>query len=235
MKKRSISISIIALLVLSNLLACPARLSAQSVRPLPTGETAQQPLFQGVMVGVDVYGFLNQALGSDARSTEASIEANLLNRFFPVVEFGYGSIDTTDDETDIHYQTSAPFFRLGVNYNVFYKKPELPGCLTVGLRYGFSSFKYDVQAPDLTDPNWGHTQVPVSYTGVKSNVGWLEAVVGLRANVYKDFHLGLNLRYRSRLNMSQNEHSEPYYIPGYGRGKSTSIGITYSIIYKLPF
>ena len=235
MKKKSISTYIIALLVLSSLLACPARLSAQSVQSRQTGDTTQQPLFQGIMVGVDVYGFLNQALGSDIRSTEASIEANLQNRFFPVVEFGYGSIDTTDDETDIHYQTSAPFFRLGVNYNVFYKKPELPGCLTVGLRYGFSSFKYDVQAPDLTDPNWGHTQVPVSYTGVKSNVGWLEAVVGLRANVYKDFHLGLNLRYRSRLNMSQNEHSEQYYIPGYGRGKSTSIGITYSIIYKLPF
>ena len=235
MKKKSISTYIIALLVLSSLLACPARLSAQSVQSRQTGDTTQQPLFQGIMVGVDVYGFLSQALGSDIRSTEASIEANLQNRFFPVVEFGYGSIDTTDDETDIHYQTSAPFFRLGVNYNVFYKKPELPGCLTVGLRYGFSSFKYDVQAPDLTDPNWGHTQVPVSYTGVKSNVGWLEAVVGLRANVYKDFHLGLNLRYRSRLNMSQNEHSEPYYIPGYGRGKSTSIGITYSIIYKLPF
>ena len=235
MKKKSISTYIIALLVLSSLLACPARLSAQSVQSRQTGDTTQQPLFQGIMVGVDVYGFLNQALGSDIRSTEASIEANLQNRFFPVVEFGYGSIDTTDDETDIHYQTSAPFFRLGVNYNVFYKKPELPGCLTVGLRYGFSSFKYDVQAPDLTDPNWEHTQVPVSYTGVKSNVGWLEAVVGLRANVYKDFHLGLNLRYRSRLNMSQNEHSEPYYIPGYGRGKSTSIGITYSIIYKLPF
>ena len=235
MKKKSISTYFIALLVLSSLLACPARLSAQNVQSRQTGDTTQQPLFQGIMVGVDVYGFLNQALGSDIRSTEASIEANLQNRFFPVVEFGYGSIDTTDDETDIHYQTSAPFFRLGVNYNVFYKKPELPGCLTVGLRYGFSSFKYDVQAPDLTDPNWGHTQVPVSYTGVKCNVGWLEAVVGLRANVYKDFHLGLNLRYRSRLNMSQNEHSEPYYIPGYGRGKSTSIGITYSIIYKLPF
>ena len=235
MKKKSISTYIIALLVLSSLLACPARLSAQNVQSRQTGDTTQQPLFQGIMVGVDVYGFLNQALGSDIRSTEASIEANLQNRFFPVVEFGYGSIDTTDDETDIHYQTSAPFFRLGVNYNVFYKKPELPGCLTVGLRYGFSSFKYDVQAPDLTDPNWGHTQVPVSYTGVKSNVGWLEAVVGLRANVYKDFHLKLNLRYRSRINMSQNEHSEPYYIPGYGRGKSTSIGITYSIIYKLPF
>ena len=235
MKKKSISISIIALLVLSSLLACPARLSAQSVRPLPTGETAQQPLFQGVMVGVDVYGFLNQALGSDIRTTEVSIEANLKNRFFPVVEFGYGSMDTTNEETEIHFKTSAPFFRLGLNYNVFYKKPELPGYMTVGLRYGFSSFEYDVQAPNLTDPNWNHTQVPVDYTGVKSNVGWLEAVLGLRTNVYKDFYLGLNVRYRSRLNMTKNENSEPYYIPGYGRGKSTSIGITYSIIYKLPF
>ena len=234
MKKKSISTYIIALLALSSLLVCPARLSAQSLRFL-NQETEKQPLFQGITVGVDVYGFLNQALGSDARSTEASIEANLLNRFFPVVEFGYGSMDMTDDETDIHFKTSAPFFRLGLNYNVFYKKPELPGYLTVGLRYGFSSFDYDVQSPNLTDPNWNHTQVPVDYTGVKSKVGWLEAVLGLRTNVYKDFYLGLNVRYRSRLSMTKNENSEPYYIPGYGRGKSTSLGITYSIIYKLPF
>ena len=235
MKKKSISTYIIALLVLSSLLACPARLSAQNVQSRQTGDTNQQPLFQGIMVGVDVYGFLNQALGSDARSTEVSIEANLMNRFLPVVEFGYGSMDTTGEETEIHYQTSAPFFRLGLNYNVFYKKPELPGYLTMGLRYGFSSFEYDVQAPNLTDPNWNHTQIPVDYTGIKSKVGWLEAVVGLRANVYKDFYLGLNARYRSRLSMTKNENSEPYYIPGYGRGKTSSIGITYSIIYKLPF
>ena len=234
MKKKSISTYIIALLALSSRLVCPARLSAQSLRFL-NQETEKQPLFQGIKVGVDVYGFLNQALGSDARSTEASIEANLLNRFFPVVEFGYGSMDTTGEDTEIHFKTSAPFFRLGLNYNVFYKKPELPGYLTVGLRYGFSSFDYDVQSPNLTDPNWSHTQVPVDYTGVKSKAGWLEAVLGLRTNVYKDFYLGLNVRYRSRLSMTKNENSEPYYIPGYGRGKSTSLGITYSIIYKLPF
>ena len=235
MKKRSISTYIIVLLALSSLLALPTRLSAQNIRMLKDGEKEEMPFFQGVMVGVDVYGFLNQALGSDIRTTEASIEANLLNRFFPVLEIGYGSMDVTDDETEIHFKTSAPFFRVGMNYNVFYQKPELPGNLTVGLRYGFSSFEYDMQAPDLTDPNWGHTQIPVDYTGVKSKVGWLEAVVGLKANVYKGFYLGFNVRYRSRLSMTKNENSEPYYIPGYGRGKPTNFGITYSIIYKLPF
>ena len=235
MKKESISTYIIALLVLSSLLALPTRLSAQSTQKLTDEEKEEIPFFQGLMVGVDIYGFLNQALGSDTRTTEASIEANLLNRFFPVLEVGYGSMDVTDDETNIHFKTSAPFFRIGANYNVFYKKPELPGYLTVGLRYGFSSFEYDVQAPALVDPNWNHTQVPVDYTGVKSKVGWLEAVVGLKANVYQNFYLGLNVRYRSRLSMTKNENSEPYYIPGYGRGKSSSFGITYSLIYQLPF
>lgn len=223
MKKKSISIFIIALLALSSLLLCPTRLSAQN------------KTFQGIMVGADMFGFLNQALGSDIRSAEISLEANLLNRFFPVLEIGHGSIDTTNDETDIYFKTSAPFFRIGLDYNAFYKKTHLPGYLSVGLRYGFSSFEYDVQAPDLTDPNWGHTQIPVNYTGVKCNVGWLEAVVGLSANVYKNFHLGFKVRYHTRLHMTKNENSEPYYIPGYGKGKSSNLGFTYSIIYKLPF
>ena len=132
MKKESISTYIIALLVLSSLLALPTRLSAQSTQKLTDEEKEEIPFFQGLMVGVDVYGYLNQALGSGARTTEASIEANLLNRFFPVLEVGYGSMDVTDDETNIHFKTSAPFFRIGANYNVFYKKPELPGYLTVG-------------------------------------------------------------------------------------------------------
>lgn len=235
MKKESISTYIIALLALSSLWLSPSGLRAQDIKILSGEEKTEKQLFQGVFVGVDVFGFLNQALGSDVSTTEASVEVNLLNRFFPVVEIGYGSMDTTDDETDIHFKTSAPFFRIGANYNVFYKKPHLPGYFTVGLRYGFSSFDYDVQAPTLTDPNWGHTQVPVDYTGVKTKAGWLELVLGLKTNVYKDFYMGFTVRYRSRMSLTKNENSEPYYIPGYGRGKSNNLGITYNLIYKLPF
>lgn len=234
MKKKPISIFIIALTALSSLLLCPTRLSAQSTSISEGGKEGKQPFLQGITLGVDMYGLLSQALGNEFFSTEASIEANLLNRYFPVMEFGYGSTDVTDNETDIHFKTSAPFFRIGADYNIFYKKTHLPGYLTAGIRYGFSSFEYDVQAPALTDPNWGHTQIPVNYSGVKCKVGWLEAVVGLNANIYKNFYLGLKVRYRSRLHMTKNENSEPYYIPGYGQGKSTNLGITYSIIYKLP-
>ena len=174
-------------------------------------------------------------LGSDVTSTEVGFEVNLKNRFFPVIELGYSDINTTDDETNIHYKATAPYFRLGLNYNVFYKKPHLPGYFTVGLRYGFSSFSYDVQAPDLTDPNWGGISVPVAYEGVKTNTSWAELVLGLRTQVYKSFYMGFTVRYRSQLSLKKSLHSEPYYIPGFGKNKSSNFGFTYNLIYRLPF
>ena len=125
MKKRLISTYIIALLVLSNLLM-PTSAHAQEIKILSEDKEEELPFYQGLMVGVDVSGLASKAFGSDAFSSEISIHANLKNRFFPVVEIGYGKTDTTGEETNIHYQTSAPFFRVGMDYNVFYKKLRRP-------------------------------------------------------------------------------------------------------------
>ena len=113
MKKRQISTFIIALLTLSNILM-PQRLHAQE-------EKAEMPFYQGTMVGVDVAGLLGKALGGAYASSEALVTVNLQNRFFPTLEAGYGTIDTTDDETDIYYKASAPYMRIGLDYNVFHK------------------------------------------------------------------------------------------------------------------
>jgi hypothetical protein len=233
MKKQRISTYIIALLTLSSLMI-PIGASAQENKVLTDEEWKEMPLYQGTMVSIDVAGVAGKVLGSDIMSTEAAISVNLKNRFFPIAEIGYGSINTTNDETDIHYKTSAPYFRLGMDYNVFYRKPYLPGYFTVGLRYGFTSFDYDVQAPSLTDPNWGGISIPVDYKGVKTNVGWTELVAGVKAHVFKGFYIGFTARYRARLSMSKHENSEPYYIPGFGKGKN-NFALTYNLIYKLPF
>ena len=233
MKKRQISTYIIALLTLSSP-AMPIRAQVTENKPLTKEEWKATPLYQGTMVGIDAAGMASKILGSDITSAEAMVQVNLKNRFFPVAEIGFGSIDTTNDETDIHYKASAPYFRIGMDYNVLYQKPYLPGYFTVGLRYGFTSFEYDVAAPPLTDPNWGHTSVPVTYEGVKTNVGWAELAVGLKANVFKGFYMGFSVRYRARLSMTEHENSEPYYTPGFGKGK-TNLGVMYNLIYKLPF
>ena len=234
MKKKRISTYIIALLTLSSLFGLPVTAIAQN-KTTKEAEDIQQPFYQGTMVKVDVSGLMGKALGNEYASTEANVECNLLNRYFPVFELGYGSIDTINEETDIHYKTSAPYFRIGAGYNIFSKKPYLPGKMLVGARLGFSSFSYDVEAPAMTDPVWGETSIPVSFQGVKSNASWLELVAEVRTNVYKNFHLGFSVRYKSLFSVKKSENSEPLYIPGYGKNKSNGFGITYNISYKLPF
>ena len=234
MKKKRISTYIIVLLTVSSLCGLPVTAIAQN-KETTKAENIQQPFYQGTMIGVDVSGLLGKAFGSDNTSTEANIECNLLNRYFPVFEFGYGSTDTVNEETDIHYKTSAPYFRIGAGYNIFSKKPHLPGKLLVGARLGFSSFSYDVNGPAMNDPVWGETSVPVSFEGVKSNASWLELTAEVRTNVYKNFYMGFSVRYKSLFNVKKTENSEPWYIPGFGKNNSSCFGITYKISYQLPF
>ncbi len=200
-----------------------------------TTEEEKVPFYQGTTIGVDIFGLGSKVFGGDITSTEISVEVNLKNRYVPVAEIGYGTTDTTDDGTNIHYKASAPYFRVGMNYNFFFRKPYLPGFLYGGIRYGFTSFSYDVSAPAMKDPAWGFPEIPFSYDGVKTTVTWAELLAGIKVNVYKNFYMGWSLRYRIRMNMKKTEHTEPWYIPGFGKNNSTNLGVTYSLIYKLPF
>ena len=210
--------------------------TAQEKKTATTEEKATVPLYQGTYVGLDVFGLGSKIFGSDFTSAEVSVEVNLKNRFIPIIEIGYGHTDTTDDETNIHYKASAPYFRIGMNYNILFKKPHLPGYAYGGIRYGFTSFTYDVDAPVMVDPTWGNITVPFTYNGVKSNAGWVELVGGLTTKVYKNFYMGLSVRYRVRTSMKKTGNTEPWYIPGFGKNKANHFTIgTYSLIYKLPF
>lgn len=191
--------------------------------------------FQGLSVGADVSGLLNQAFGGDYKYGDVSVQANLKNRYLPIIEMGYGKIDVTNEDTKIHFSTAAPYFRVGMDYNMMYKKPYLPGNIYLGGRIGHTSMKYDFDAPTLIDPNWEGLEIPINYHDVKTNVTWLELVVGLKARIFNGFHMGWSIRYHSRLKMKKNENSEPHYIPGFGKGEKTSFGFTYNLIYDLPF
>lgn len=202
------------------------------------------PLMNGIDVGVDILSPIIKAFGSDFMSAEAMVDVNLYNRYFPTVEIGYGGGKAVNDY-DIHIKTSAPYFRLGIDYNTFWKKAH-GNLLTVGLRYGFSSGKYDVTAPDMSDPHyetgaaltnltdniWGDSSNYV-HEGMKYTMHWVEFTFGLRANVAKHIKMGLMLRIKHKLKASTDRFGDPYYIPGFGRYDSNNTGITYSIIYQL--
>lgn len=204
------------------------------------------PLYNGLTVSVDLWGIGSKVLGGDFLSSEVAVDVNLKNRFFPIVELGYGGTDAWNDN-GTHYKSSAPYFRIGMNYNALYKK-KFDNYLFVGLRYAVSSFKYDIEAlaindpiyggsvgnPNLTDDVWGGS-LPYNHKGMKGSMQWLEFCVGIRAHIWDRFYMGWGLRFKFRASSSTAEYGDPWYVPGFGKYGSNTMGVTYTITYKLPY
>lgn len=190
----------------------------------------QLPLLAGVSVMVDVAGAA-MAAATPYGQYEAAARVNLRGRYFPIVEVGWGVSDNLNETTDNHFKTSAPYFRAGVDYNVA-KNKRSGNRIFIGVRYGFSSFKYDMEGPDVEDEVYG-TSTPFHLEGLKGNTHWGEALFGLEARVWGMFHLGWTIRYRLRFSDKASEWGSPWYVPGYGRNDSHAIGGTFNLIFDI--
>ena len=247
----SISLALCFLMVIP-LRAQNGNMSAPQGKTPPKAEKKDKkpemeyPLYKGESIGVDLWGLGSKEFGDDLQSTENVDSVNLKNRFFPIAEIGYGSTDTWSDK-GIHYKSNAPYFRIGMDYNALFNKRH-GHMLLVGLRYGASSFKYNVEAlamndpiyggivgnPNLEDEIWGGS-LPYNHKGMKGSMQWAEFCVGIRAHVWKELYMGWALRFKFKLSASSDKYGDPWYVPGFGKYGSNTLGVSYTITYKLPF
>lgn len=188
------------------------------------------PLFRGVAVGVDLVGPVMRAV-SDYGQYEGFARVNLKDRYFPTVEVGYGSADKNDDVTGLRYKTSAPFGRVGMDFNVMKNKHDVYRIL-VGFRYAYTSFNYDIGPLVLQDPVWGGSGT-YEAKDQKCSYGWLEFGAGVDAQLWKFIRLGWSVRYKTRVHQKVADTGEPWYIPGYGKSGTSRMGILFNLAFEL--
>lgn len=197
-------------------------------------EESRGGLFRGIYLSADVFGYIYPIFVKDKYySAELSATANLRNRFFPVVEVGFGHTDMVSQLYEIGYRTQAPYYRIGMDYNMQYKNGK-PNYIYLGGRIGYTSFKYSVDAPAMKDPVWGD-EAPVLFTDMPCRAVWAEAVAGVRAEIAKNFYMGWSLRYKYPIHKGPIVNGGPWYIPGFGASSKAAFGATYSITYYLNF
>lgn len=184
------------------------------------------PLFRGFSAAVDLVGPAELAI-SDYGQLEASLHLNLKDRYFPVLEVGYGKADKTDDGTNNSYKTSAPFFRVGVDFNILKNKHDVYRLL-LGARYGFTSYKYDVSNPTTADPIWGG-DTGFEAKDVKCSYQWIEACLGVDVKIYGPLHLGWSLRYKRRTSYDDSKIGKSWYVPGYGKSDGSGFGALFNV------
>ena len=144
---------------------------------------------------------------------------------------GWGLSNHTDEITNLHFKTNSPYFKIGCDYN-FVKNWRSGNRVFAGVRYAFTSFKYDLDGPPITDPIWGGT-TPFAFSNVSSNMHWGEIVFGLEAKIWGIFHLGWSVRYKMRISQKETSLGQAWYVPGYGKNDSHALGGTFNVIFDI--
>ena len=215
--------SFISSVTVSLLFALPSHAQQPSPSAMEAGDSI--PLLNGFAISVDLVGPI-QRLAGDYGQFEAALRVNLRDRYFPIVEAGMGNAKH-DVVTQFSYKCTAPYLRLGMDYNLLKDKHDIYRIYGGG-RYALSYFKYDVTHPGVFDPIW-KTEAPIDAKGEKGHYHWLELSIGVDAKIWGPFHIGWSVRYRRRLIYDAGSTGNVWYVPGYGESSKTRIGGTFNV------
>ena len=185
------------------------------------------PLLNGFSVGVDLLNPVIKGFVSWSQY-EISTRLNLHKTYFPIFEIGIGKSNHTNDDTFINYQVKSPYYRLGVDIN-FAKNKNAYNYIFGGIRYGFSSYDYSINGPNVIDPNWG-TSVPYSMNNLHGSKHWVEIIFGLETRIWKMIHLNWNFKYKTGIAEKSSQIGKPWYVPGYGTNKNGTLGGSFNLI-----
>lgn len=179
------------------------------------------PFISGAAISIDVCGLAMKALDSRFANMEASARLNFKEKYFPIFELGLGDCTREGEENNNVFSTTAPYFRVGMDYN--FNKKHNGNRMFGGIRYAFSSFNYDFENPDFTDEAWG-VHDPLVLHDIKGKAQWAEIVFGVETKLWSIVRLGYNVRYKMRIKQSGNNWGDSWYIPGFGRNGGSAWG-----------
>ena len=217
----------ISTLIVSLLLLTQAS-SAQAQAKVFSMEKDSIPFFRGFAVSFDLVGPAMLAL-SDHGEYEGALRINLHDQWFPIVEAGIGRANHENDEvTGITYKTTAPYFRIGMDWNVL-KKKHGPNRMYAGLRYAFTSFNVDIIRENLPDPVW-LSQTGFGIKDLSCTMHWAEIVFGIDAKIIGPLHLGWSVRYKRPLYHKNGDIGNIWYVPGFGTGSDDQLAANFNVI-----
>ena len=187
------------------------------------------PRLTDLSIGVNFIEPLLMAFGQSYASADVNATLNMWNRLQPTVELGLGWARNTPDGMNFAYKGKpSPYFKVGANYNFLFKNsPDYQAI--VGIRLGYSTFGYDVTDARYVNSYW-REDITYDITGERSHALWGEAGMGLKVKLWDRLSMGWMIRYHGILNYGKNEHSKPWFIPGYGP-RSSSLGFSLGIYY----
>ena len=214
------------------------------------GNEDHKRLFYGFFVDFDLLDPLFSVLSPNKFGLNASIQANISNTIFPILEVGYATYEGASDYSYIpdlivqpdnySYHVNGTYYKIGVDFNLLTKGNSTEKVNPIGylgIRYGISPLNYKIKNLVVEDFYWEETY---QFDAKGTTVGqWAEFVAGVKTPVYKNFCMGLSVQFRQFLYVREkrieNHVVHQSFVPGFGDKNNDKWGFRYTISYFFPF
>ena len=192
----------------------------------------------GVRVGVDLYKLTRALYDKNYKGIEFVGDYRFTKKYFLAAELGNENKTTDDDR--LNFTTKGSYIKAGFDYNAYENWLDMENVISIGMRYGFSTFNQELNSYRIYNANPYFGEVPVIASGKKFDglsASWIEVVAGIKAKVFDNVFVGFSLRLNRLVTNKEPESFSNLYIPGFNRtyDGSFGVGFNYTVTYFVPF
>jgi hypothetical protein len=192
----------------------------------------------GLRLGVDLFKLTRVLYDSNYKGIEFTGDYRLTKKYYLAAEIG--SEEKTTDDDRLNSTAKGTYLKAGFDYNAYENWLDMENMITIGMRYGASTFSQQLNSYRIYNPNpyWG--EIPAIPSGEKSSgltASWIEVVTGVKAKVFNNVFIGFGLQLKMLITNKQPDNFENLYIPGFNRtyNGNFGVGFNYTVSYFIPF
>jgi len=191
----------------------------------------------GVRVGIDLYKITRGLYDKNYNGIELVGDYRLTKKYFLAAELG--NENKTTQDARLNSTAKGTYLKFGFDYNGYENWLNMENIISVGLRYGASTFSQELNSYKIYNPNpyWG--EVPEIVNGDKFSgltASWIEVVAGVKAKVFNNVFVGFSLRLNRLISNHKPANFDNLYIPGFNRtyNGDFGVGLNYTVTYFVP-
>lgn len=200
-------------------------------------DTVPQVDTYGVRVGADLSKLVRSFLEEDYRGFEIIGDFRLTRKFYLAAEIGNESKVWT--EPYVAAKAYGSYAKIGFDFNAYDNWKGMDNAISLGLRYGFATFKEEMNYYRVytSNPIFPSDIVydPVTFEGL--NAHWAEFILSVKTELVKNLYLSLNAQLKLKVSEKAPDNFANLYIPGFNRTYDYSkfgVGYGYALSYRIP-
>ncbi len=216
-----------------------------AVKPNPEASTQEEiqdsiPVKKdryGLRIGVDLFKLTRGFYDKNYKGIELTGDFRWNKKYFLAAELGNENKTTEDDRLTTNSKGS--YLKAGFDYNMYENWLDMENIISVGLRYGFSTFSEELNSYKIYNAHPYLGELPAIPASEKFNglsASWLEVVTGMKAKMFNNVFVGFSVQLKTLITNKKPDGFDNLYIPGFNRtyNGSFGIGFNYSVTYFIP-